>query len=297
MPDIVSNCPLCGSDSWSTFDQREFRGFRVVNVLCSHCGLVFQSPRMTSQELEAFYQNEYREIYQGTDSPTEKDLKIQEARAGNLVDLLKAMGIEHVARYLDIGSSSGLLMKAVQETFNCQVSGIEPGVAYREYARGLGLTVYEDIDKLKSADHQKFDLVSLIHVLEHIPDPVGYLAVLREKLLLDDARLLIEVPNLYAHDCFEVAHLTSFSQETLTQVLKKAGFQPLFFERHGSPRSKLIPLYIAVLAEPFLESLTPGKIDSESLVRVKRRAGFLHRRVIERILPSYGWVPEYRAYQ
>lgn len=295
MPDIFSNCPLCGSNSWSTFDRREFRGFPVVNVLCSYCGLVFQTPRMTSQELEAFYQNEYREIYQGDEGPTKKDLKIQEARARNLVDLLKALGIEQVARYLDIGSSSGLLMKAIQVVFNCQASGIEPGVAYREYARGLGLTVYEDIAQLKGADHQKFDLVSLIHVLEHIPDPVRYLTILREELLLDDGRLLIEVPNLYAHDCFEVAHLTSFSQETLTQVLKKAGLRPLYIERHGSPRSKLIPLYITVLAEPSLESPIPDEISAESLVRLKRRAGFLHRRVIERILPSYGWVPEYRA--
>lgn len=250
---------------------------------------------MTSQELDTFYREKYREIYQGNEGPTGKDLKIQEARAGNLVDLLKAMGIEHFARYLDIGSSSGLLMKAVQEAFNCQVSGIEPGVAYREHAKGNGLTVYEDIAQLKGADHQKFDLISLIHVLEHIPDPVRYLAELREELLVDDARLLIEVPNLYAHDCFEVAHLTSFSQETLTQVLKKAGFRPLFFEQHGSPRSKLIPLYITVIAEPSLDSPIPDGISAESLVRLKRRAGFLHRRVIERILPSYGWVPEYRA--
>ena len=295
MPELVSRCPLCGQDQFTVFDQRDFRGFEVNNVLCSNCGLVFQTPRKTTSELKDFYQDEYRIAYQGQEGPSEKDLKVQNARARNLVKLLNEMGIEIVDRYLDIGSSAGLLMEEVQKSFNCQVVGVEPGDAYREYAQDKGFLIFEELDQINKPEEKKFDLVSMIHVLEHIPDPVDYLRELRERFLTQGARLLVEVPNLFAHDCFEMAHLTSFSRETLSQILKKAGFRTIFIEMHGFPRSKLIPLYITVLAEPYNENTKHGKIGVERLVRLKRRTGFLHRRVIERLLPDYGWVPEFRA--
>jgi len=295
MPELVSRCPLCGQDQFTVFDQRDFRGFEVINVLCSNCGLVFQTPRKTASELEDYYQDEYRIAYQGQEGPSEKDLRVQKARAENLVKFLNEMGIEKVDRHVDIGSSAGLLLEEVQGSFNCLVVGIEPGDAYREYAQGRGLKVYEELNQVNSADGKMFDLVSMIHVLEHIPDPVDYLRALRERILSKSARLLVEVPNLFAHDCFEVAHLTSFSRETLTQVLKKAGYRTIFVERHGFPRSKLIPLYITALAEPFEANSDQDKVYGERLVSLKRRTGFLHRRVIERLLPDYGWVPQYRS--
>jgi 2-polyprenyl-3-methyl-5-hydroxy-6-metoxy-1,4-benzoquinol methylase len=293
--EAVNNCPLCGCDQSSLFDRRKFRGFEVVNVLCKNCGLVYQTPRMTAAELENFYQEKYREIYQGSEGPNEQDLMIQNARAKYLVRLIEDMGIEEIGRYVDIGSSAGLLMEEIQNAYNCFVAGIEPGAAYREYALERGLTIYTDLNQLLENEPRKFDLVSMIHVLEHVSRPVDYVRHLRSDLLSKNARLLIEVPNLYAHECFEVAHLSSFSQDTLTQLLKKAGFRILYIERHGFPRSKLIPLYITALAEPDEEKITLGEVEGERLVGLKRRTGFLHRRIIERLLPDQAWVPQYRS--
>jgi len=92
-----------------------------------------------------------------------------------------------------------------------------------------------------------------------------------------------------------VAHLTSFSRQTLIQVMNKAGFRTRIIETHGHPRSKLIPLYITLMAEPCEEDLYQDNIGGERLVRLKRCAGFFHRRVIERFLPNQGWIPEYRS--
>jgi len=295
VPEPVNNCPLCGRGQSSLFDRRKFRGFEVVNVLCKNCGLVYQTPRMTSAELENFYQEKYREIYQGSEGPNERDLMIQNARAKYLVNLIEDMGIEEIGRYVDIGSSAGLLMEEVHNAYQCFMVGIEPGAAYREYAQERGLTIYTDLNRLLENEQQKFDLVSMIHVLEHVSQPVDYIRHLRDDLLNAKAKLLIEVPNLYAHDCFEVAHLSSFSQDTLTQVLKKAGFRILYIERHGFPRSRLIPLYITALAEPVEAKIISEEADGERLVGLKRRTGFLHRRIIERLLPDQAWIPQYRS--
>jgi len=295
MPKTVTRCLLCESDRSTQFDQREFCGFQVVNRLCKNCGLVYQSPRMTESELEAFYQSEYRQIYQGSQGPSEKDLSIQKARAGALTDILREVEVGKIDRFADIGSSSGALQEGIKEAFNCKVIGIEPGRAYRDYAEKRGLNVYENLDSVEEAEEPAFDLISMIHVLEHIPEPVNYLNRLRKKFLTSNGRILIEVPNLYAHDCFEVAHLISFSQHTLYQVVKKAGYMTTFLRPHGQPRSNLIPLYITLIATPSESSPDQNIIEVERWVQLKRRTGLAQRRTIERLFPRQAWLPEYRG--
>ncbi len=98
----------------------------------------------------------------------------------------------------------------------------------------------------------RFDLISLAHVLEHIANPVQYLAGLRQNWLTEEGSLLVEVPNLYCHDSFEVAHLVAYSPHSLTQTLQQAGFEIVVFVQHGRPRSSILPLYLTVLARPDL---------------------------------------------
>ena len=67
---MTINCPLCASTRSILFDQRSFRQVLVSNRACLECGLVYQSPRMSDQDLEAFYEEEYRQVYQGSQEPS-----------------------------------------------------------------------------------------------------------------------------------------------------------------------------------------------------------------------------------
>jgi SAM-dependent methyltransferase len=293
MPETLSQCPLCKDERSTLFDQREFRGLQVMNRLCSNCGLVYQSPRMTEDELQEFYNAEYRQIYQGDAGPIQKDMAIQKARAEANVALLKDWGIEQVGRFLDIGCSTGSFLEELRKVYKCQVIGIEPGEAYRQYTQSRDLTVFESLEAANAAGERKFDLIAMIHVLEHVPDPVGYLKELRNNYLKEDGTILIEVPNLYAHDSFEVAHMTSFSRHTLMEVVKLAGFNTKYLEMHGRPRSNLIPLYISLLAIPVKKA--QSQLEIERWIRLKRSAGFAQRRALERLFPRQAWLPEFRG--
>ena len=196
----------------------------VINRLCRNCGLVFQSPRLSDQELHTFYEREYRQMYQTSEGPTQKDLAVQQGRAQALLDF-SSLHLNEVSNHLDIGCSSGLLLERFRHIYDSNPVGIEPGEAYRIYARELDIVVYRSREEFASHHTGRFDLISMAHVLEHIGEPVNYLRELRRDLLTQDGALLIDVPNLYAHDCFEVAHLVSFSPHTLKQTLKKAGFE------------------------------------------------------------------------
>jgi 2-polyprenyl-3-methyl-5-hydroxy-6-metoxy-1,4-benzoquinol methylase len=286
MSETVNFCPLCGNQS-RPFNRSTFRGREVLNRICRFCGLVYQSPRMTEAEAAEFYQAEYRQLYQGDENPIARDFATQTARAGSLLDFART-DITSISRHLDIGCSTGLILQHFSKQYGCHPVGVEPGEAYRNYASQQGITVYATLDELESAKEAPFDLISMSHVLEHLPDPVGYLSHLREARLGPTGWLLLEVPDLYAHDSFEVAHLISFSAHTLTQTVEKAGFEILKLERHGRPRSQLLPLYISVLARP--EPASTHDPRPERGVVLKRQAGMLRRRLLERIFPTKAWV-------
>ncbi|MBC8506414.1 MAG: class I SAM-dependent methyltransferase [Anaerolineales bacterium] len=290
MPQEINQCPLCLSDKNSLFDQRQFREHQVVNCICENCGLVFQSPRMTADELDAFYAREYRQVYQGEEGPTKKDLFVQNGRADALMEILAQQQVTPT-RYLDIGCSSGILLQRFRDHFGCEAIGIEPGDAYRNHAQKQGLTVYADISDLEDTEKPDFDLISMAHVLEHLPDPVGYLADMRKDYLTPSGWLLIEVPNLFSHDSFEIAHMTSFSAHSLGQVLDKAGFQIVVLKQHGHPRSRILPLYLTVLAKPREHGQVRFQVKPERNVALKRRFGLLWRRILQKLFPHKAWVP------
>jgi SAM-dependent methyltransferase len=289
----VAACPLCAGSENQPFDRRVFRSYPVQNVMCLICGFVYQSPRMDEDDLAAFYEAEYRRTYQGREEPTHKDLFVQEKRAEGLVSFLKEyLPASFVPKsFMDIGCSSGQLLEKANGVFGVQGVGIEPGEAYRSYAQRRGLNVVARLEDLAWIGDSTFSLVSMIHVLEHLPEPANYLQRLRQDYLANDSLLLVEVPNLYAHDSFEVAHLSAFSSHTLKELLKKAGYDVLTVQAHGNPRSKVLPLYLTALAQPARNPIEPYLVQPEESVAFKRQLGMLRRRIYERLLPGKAWLP------
>ncbi len=288
MPEDVRTCALCGSDHSAPFDQRTFHGRKVTNRICLDCGLVYQSPRMTEVEATVFYADEYRLFQEGSTDPTARNLTIQKARASSLYDFIQPV-LPAVFRHLDIGCSTGILLQQFQDAYHNQAVGAEPGEAHRIHAREKGLTVYATLEDLEKAGEARFDLISISHILEHLPDPVGTLTHLRERILTPTGWLLLEVPNLYAHDSFEVAHLVAFSLHTLREVLNKSGFDIVIFAKHGRPNSALLPLYLMVLCRPARQ---PGirPVRPERGVAIKRKVGMLWRRILTRLFPQRAWI-------
>ena len=274
-------CPLCGSDQSSLFNQDHFLRTLVTNRLCKKCGLVYQSPRISTREAEEFHSREYRlQAQAGKQGINPNELAIQRARAGTLVGLF-AKTVPGVTRHLDIGCSAGMLMQAFQAAFGCQTTGVEVDSMFRPYARGQGLQVYEALEKLPAG--MRFDVISMSHVLEHIPDPVAYLRRLSSDHLEPDGWLYLEVPNLYGHVSFEIGHMVCFSPHTMRQMLKRAGYRIVRLIRHGRPRSKLIPLYINVIARP--AAANEARPFPEHGVCLKWVAARVYRKMCRLLLP------------
>ncbi len=284
-------CLLCGSEQHEVFSRVESFGFPLAYYQCANCGLIFQSPEAAQASDPQFYAETYRQIYQSSPEPTPKDLWVQEHRALALVQVLQTVKIDPPQRALDIGASTGILLEAFQRAFGGEVVGVEPGDAYRAHAARRGIPMFASVEDLAAAGPSRFDLISMIHVLEHLPDPVGFLAMLRTDLLKESGVLLLEVPNFYAHESYELAHLACYTPHTLQQVLRKAGFHVFFFQRHGFPRSALLNLYLTALAQPLPEDAPNWTVKRDRLVGIKRGAGLLYRRAVQKLSPHKAWLP------
>ena len=91
---------------------------------------------------------------------------------------------------LDVGCGVGMFLHAAKREWNA--FGLETSAYGREFARArLGLCVKETIDELPV---QRFDVVRLSHVLEHIPDPGRFLDWV-VALLNPGGVVVIAVPN------------------------------------------------------------------------------------------------------
>ena len=289
----VGACPLCGSEPtrFSTFESASDQGFELRYVLCGRCGLVFQTPRATEEALGRFYQTGYRQLVQGSEEPSQKDLRIQLGRARNLFRL-SAPHLPRVRRFLDIGSSTGSLINVFASGLGSEGVGVEPGEAYREWSEQRGIRAYSDQERIPAGLERSFDLVTMAHVLEHLPDPIGSLTSIGQRWLARDGYLLVEVPNLLGHQALEYAHLTAFTKGSLHALLGQAGFKKIFLRTHGMPRSKLIPLYLTALARWQGAPVAPNKIRSSPRgVRLRRRLGLLWRGIVTRWMPWWAWLP------
>ncbi|UCF60791.1 MAG: class I SAM-dependent methyltransferase, partial [Anaerolineaceae bacterium] len=252
---------------------------------------VFQSPRMSDGELKDFYQAEYRQLVQDDVGPTEKDRRVQAGRARNLLKFVRKY-LDLVRSHLDIGSSAGTLLEVIRKKYNCASVGVEPGEAYRTFSQERGLEVVRDLDEIDAKHLASFDLVSMAHVLEHLPDPVGFLRNLREGWMVPGGYLLIEVPNINGHTALEVSHLTAYSSTALRRLLNQAGYQIVALEAHGRPRSRLIPLYLTVLAQVSSDRLSRVRHRTNPRgILARRKIGMFWARSVSRILPGWAWLP------
>lgn len=285
------HCPLCGHTQAEVFARERSFEVPLVYFCCGNCSFIFQDPTESQAANPEFYRETYRRIYQASTEPTAKDLYQQRARAGEQIAWLQSLGVRQVASALDIGASSGLLLQALQSAYGARVVGVEPGDAYRRLAQDSGLEMYASLEDLLAAKPQRFQLVTLMHVLEHLPDPVAALSQIRTELLDGQGWLLVEVPNFYAHDSYELAHLAVYTAHSLREMLKASGYEVIASREHGMPRSETLPLYLGALARPVKDFRKDYVVVKDSGMQRKRRLGMLRRKLVSRLMPKRSWLP------
>ena len=128
---------------------------------------------------------------------------------------------------LDFGAGTGDFLKICKNN-NWQVLGIEPSAEARENAVKKGVHLKEN---LLDVTNQKFDVITLWHVLEHVENLKNTIKVLKS-LLQPEGRIVVAVPNYKSYDAefykehwaaYDVPrHLWHFSQKAIRKLFLEA---------------------------------------------------------------------------
>ncbi|GAH88694.1 unnamed protein product, partial [marine sediment metagenome] len=159
-------------------------GIKVLD--CKNCGYIHQIPIPNSTERENYYREKYfQETKVNYFEKQKEDLEYLEAGYSEKESILRKNISSKPLKILDIGAASGYFLKYFQEK-DWKIAGIEPNKVYCDLMKeklGLDLFCGTFGDFIKIND-EKFSVVHLSFILEHVVDPYLMLKIISEQLLL-----------------------------------------------------------------------------------------------------------------
>lgn len=215
-------CPICGGEHLGLAHKGTRDNDTISVYACYECGTKF----LSSIDGNNDYENGFMYATSPeTDDDIEKVLSSTESDDIRRVEMIK--DICRNKKVLDFGCGYGGFLKHIMKTaYMCK--GVELGRRERKYVNEMGITCFKSIDDY----NERFDVITLFHVFEHLKDPKMWLEKY-SNYLLENGYLIIEVPNandallsLYESAAFAdftywSAHLFLYTVKSLSGVIEQ----------------------------------------------------------------------------
>lgn len=223
------SCPICTSDSVSKFLSVNQYDYWV----CQLCRAAF---------LPNIDETEQKERHQGSEYRQSRIKAESKHKNHNKWLVLSMKKVKPRGRVLEVGCGAGFL---VREMCNAgyDAVGVDLGNENAEFANDeLGVKVLnQDFLSMEGA----FDIVIMHQLIEHVPNPLGYVAHAKT-LLAKDGLFVLSTPNLFVAKILAKApkpflgdalghppnHCILFEPKTMKYMLDRCGFQTLSIQNN-----------------------------------------------------------------
>ena len=202
------------------------------------------TPQPSSDKLHEYYKSE--DYISHTDS--KRNLFEKAYHLVRTISLKKKLrlinsSVSKSKNLLDVGCGTGDFLQTAQQN-NWQVSGIEPNEQARHIANKKTNNSVFEIEALLKFESNSFDVITLWHVLEHLPNLEDHIRVFK-KLLKPKGTLIIAIPNYKSYDAkhykqfwaaYDVPrHLWHFNQASISKLVSKQSLKvkkvkPMWFD-------------------------------------------------------------------
>jgi 2-polyprenyl-3-methyl-5-hydroxy-6-metoxy-1,4-benzoquinol methylase len=239
MRDVV--CPICNSRGRTVvygpklpakFDETAppspYSAHYQINR-CVNCGLTYSSPVMDDRGVSRLYQDSSETNV----SPSEEE---NVRRTMALYYRLAAPYLRGRERVLDVGCDMGFMLEAAKADGFKELYGIEPVPAARSIAESIeGTAITDKFFEQTDYPANYFDLITLIHVLDHLYDPRVVLRQARKNLrpeglvlaVVHNVRSLLGLLLGERFPIFNLYHHYFFNKDTLAELFRSQGYEVL----------------------------------------------------------------------
>jgi 2-polyprenyl-3-methyl-5-hydroxy-6-metoxy-1,4-benzoquinol methylase len=228
----TGECAICGTDDWGTAYLGRVRDGRV-GELTEQTREVLACRGCSAQKLVGdpvdYESNAYRDRVDGGHDAERFYALFDGAQADKL--RLLPLGQLRGATLLDVGCAAGSFLDLVSG-FCAQTIGVEPTRAYHAELARKGHQVFGSLEDAETS-HGRVDVATAFDVIEHVPDPVGFLRAILAQLK-PGGQLLVGTPNSsdwlltlagqpYQEFWYRVVHTWYLNERSLTQAAERAG--------------------------------------------------------------------------
>ena len=251
-------CPSCTQDKFNNkLIAKDYlvsqESFAIVE--CQKCKLLFTNPRPSNSRLTHYYDsNQY--ISHNSEQNNFHNIIYRIIRSITIRQKINLIRKYHSSgKLLDFGSGTGTFLQAAIKHF--KIKGIEPNEKAIQHAKALIKgQIYKHMNLLLNDD--KFDVITMWHVLEHLPNPKIAINKIK-KHLSPKGHFFIAVPNPNSWDSkhygttwagYDVPrHLSHFNKQAMLNLLKICGLhivdiKPMKFDAY----------YASILTERYLNN-------------------------------------------
>lgn len=239
-------CPICNGKTTIVNSIKLLGLIDSSTYHCTNCKVFFRAPLPNDETIAKYYASRY---FRYSDKIEEEMAKIQ----GSFI--IHHLGDNandfHDINYLEIGAGRGWLISYLKKSkiFKSTI-GIEPDTVSVEWGRAnlkvdlrSGMLNPNDFEKIIN-EFPNINFISLVHVFEHLNNPLNFLASIRK--LVYPHYLFLEVPDgKYEGPIMEIdtfpwssmgQHFWSFSEMNLRFLLENNGYEIINLTHDGNPK-------------------------------------------------------------
>ncbi len=243
----VLPCPACDSENVEYCFNKD--GFRYSQ--CSDCRTLYQSPRPSIEEFEAFYvdspsSNYWAEVFFPKIAEARREL-IFRPRVKQITEYCKEKNLSHNT-IIDVGAGFGIFLDEWRYQHPIDfLYAIEPGMKLAQACRNKEIETLEVLAEHAKTWTEKGDLITCFEVIEHVHSPIDFIKSLRT-LTKPGGHVLVSGLGVDGYDIQVLWNESkSISPPHHINFMSVRGFE-LLFERAGFED---------------VDVLTPGKLDVE----------------------------------
>jgi 2-polyprenyl-3-methyl-5-hydroxy-6-metoxy-1,4-benzoquinol methylase len=241
-------CPACGERSASADNFSNPVGFSFK--VCPHDGTIYMDPVPTEATLARLYNDgSYSFLWTRGKRPDAVQVKPEGlVEFGHILRCFE-FPADRRPTLLDVGCATGGLLMTARAKFD--VEGVELSDELSRIARQNGFQVtIGTLTDVQGAE--RFDVVTMLQLIEHIVDPTDILSDVR-RLLRPGGILYLNTPNIDSasfrlfHDrhmhVSSFGHVSLYTRESLDRLARRSGFEVVAHEYSGGMDISLHDLF------------------------------------------------------